>query len=238
MRFFLILSGIVLLITAPSSAQTMDMADAQTVAIAFYKFAGLQPGFLSWAEDTEAFQKAPLARRDRVQREEAERLARAYEAFSRSGDLLNVATMVELDIEEIIDEADALKKSYVLHWRFVKGDATFFPYEYRDTLFALVPDRLEAFQRAPISEAQYAYLVERLRGDKRARLIVQLRGHYADPDKPVHLRGEEFWALAARVAGVSLWDRKGTLLWENTADWYVSPRTQSLNRLYYKKEAR
>ncbi len=213
-------------------AQSLDIVTGETVAIAFYKFAGLRPNFSSWAEDTPAYHEAPPARRERVQAQEAERLQKLYDNFSMAGNLLNVSTAVEVTLEEMPQEDDPLRKTYALSWKFAKGDADFFPYEYRDTLFALVPREVEKFQTADITEEQYIHLKDKFRRSNKATAILQLRGQYADSKAPVHLRGADFWALAATVAGISLWDSQGAILWENTASWYVTPRTQSLNDLH------
>lgn len=227
---------ILLSVCSPALAQTMKIADGETVAIAFYKFAGLQPNFMTWAVDTPVYLAAPFARRPGVQKKEAERLYKNYEDFSRAEGLLNVATMASVKLEEIINTDNALDKTYHLTWEFAKGDATFFPYEYRGEMFALVPDEMESFQSAPITAEQYRYMKEKMGTRDTAKLVLQLRGYYADHRAPVHLRGEDFWALGVKLAGVSLWDRDGGLLWENTATWYLSPRTQSLNELHQRRQ--
>lgn len=233
-RLFAVLALLVL--CAPAQAQTLDIVDAETVAIAYYKLAGLTPSFESWAEDTEEFHAAPLTMRDEVKAKEAARMRAAYTAFSPALNVLNVATQANIVLQEMPDPANAARSKYFLSWSYAKGDADFFPYEFRNSYFAIVPREMEPFQNAEINKDQYLYLKARIGRQKKATLILMLRANFAEADEPVHLRGKDFWALAANVAGVSIWDNEGSMLWENTAGWYVSPRTQSLNDLHVKKE--
>ncbi len=229
---------LVLLAVSPASAQTIQPATPEDVAIAFYKVAGLKPGFTAWAEDTPRFHETPFARREKVLAEEAERLARAYDAYSPAVNTLNLVTKADVEIEATPDPDNSLKVHNILRWRFTEDSGNFFPYEYRDMLFALVPQKMETFQEAAITPAQAKHIREKLGKGRNVPVIIQLRALQADAKKPVLLKGHETWALAAGVAGVTLWDKSGTMVWEKTAGWYTSPRTESLNQLKVQEQAK
>ena len=220
-----------LCLSLPASAQTIKSATAEDVAIAFYKIAGLTPSFSAWAEDTRRYHETPFALRDKVRAEEAARLSRAYDRYSPATQTLDLATTARVEIEAIPDPDNALIVRHVLRWRLAEEQASFFPYEYRDTVFALIPQKLDAFQEADITPAQAEHIAQKIGAADNVPVIIQLRGLQADAAKPVSLYGQDVWALAAGVAGVTLWDRAGGLIWEKTAGWYTSPRTQSLNQL-------
>jgi hypothetical protein len=232
--FFLILAvvGLMLAAGAPARAQAPDIAEPEDVALAFYKVAGLRPAFAVWAEESERYHLAPVARRPRVLAEEAGRLLAAYNAYDPANDLLNVSTTALVTLREEPDPDNITRSRHFLLWDLDSKDGDIFPYAFRDTTFALVPHKLDSFKRAPISADQHRYLAERLGGTlKRARMVLHMRGQYADAQKPITMYGHDVWALVTLMAGVSLWADDGGILWEKSADWYVSPQTRALNDL-------
>lgn len=218
-------------LAAPALAQSIKPVTPEEVAIAFYKVAGLKPSFASWAEDTQRFHEAPFARRDQVRAEEAERLSRAYETYSPATHTLNLSTSAEVELIEEPDPDNSLIVHHRLRWKLSEDNANFFPYEYRDTLFALVPQKIEDFQEAAITAAQAKNIKSRLGSGRAIPILIQLRALKADASKPVSVYGQDVWVIAAGVAGITLWDKSGGLLWEKSAGWYTSPRTESLNQL-------
>ncbi len=217
-------------------AQTLDTASSEDVAIAFYKIAGLTPSFSAWAKDTKLYHDTPLARRPAIAAQEAERLKKAYTDYSPARDILNLATLAHVTLQETT-AASPDQKQYTLSWTFMEDNGNFFPYEYRGMLFALVPQKVEDYENDTLTKDQYDRLKTALGNGKDARIILQLRGQYANPAEPMTLYDREVWPLAGMIAGVTLWGSDGALLWEKTANGYVSPQTQSLNALHEKPKA-
>lgn len=236
-RHFLWLFVFFMLSAFPAVAQAPDVATPERVAIAFYKMAGLQPSFSSWAKDTSEYRHTPVARRARVEAKIAEKLMEEYQEFTPDRHLLNVATTATVTLSEQADPDNPELVHYMLRWDLASENDEFFPYEHRDTLFALMPQGVEAYREAPITREQYLYIKERMGPVKRHRILLHMRAQQAHGDEPVRIFGENTWVLTTAMAGVTLWDAKGGLLWERSADWYVSPETQTLNDLKQARDA-
>lgn len=236
-RHFLWLPVLCVLSAFPARAQAPDVITPERVAIAFYKMAGLQPNFSSWAKDTSEYHHTPVARRPRVEAKIAQKLLEEYQSFAPDRTLLNVATTAAVTLTEQADADNPEQIHYSLRWDLNSENDEFFPYEYRDTVFALMPQGMEAFREAPITREQYIYIKERMGSVKRHRVLLHMRAQQAHGDEPVRIFGEDTWVLATAMAGVTLWDAKGGLLWERSADWYVSPETKTLNDLKQERDA-
>lgn len=220
-RFHLLIAAVLVCFVSPAAAQNFDIADAEQVAIAFYKFAGLEPRFSSWAEDTQAYHNAPPMRRDEVREKEVSRLRAMYESFSKSGTLLNVATKVRVTVQEGYERRNETRKVYTIVWSYPDEETDFFPYRFRNMYFALIPRRMNSFHHGVLTLEQYEQLKKRIGAGKEATLILQLRGKFADGATPLHRDEIDFWGLSATIAGASLWDEGGQLLWEDTASEYL-----------------
>lgn len=229
-RIFTLLA-LVVLAAFPARAQAPDIATAEQVAIAFYKTAGLTPGFSAWAQDTDLYHHTPIARRDSVAAQEAVRLQQAYAQFSPEKDLLNVATTAVVSLSEEPDPENITRPLYFVRWHLNSENADFFPYEHRDMVFVLAPHGIQEFQQGEVTAEQYAYIKERMGNNRNVRILLHMRAQQADASAPVEIFGEEVWVLRTLMAGATLWDAEGGLLWEKSAGWYVSPQTHSLNEL-------
>lgn len=236
-RHFSWLFILCVLAAIPARAQAPDIATPEQIAIAFYKTAGLRPNFSSWAKDSEEYSLTPVARRPRTEARLAGQLQESFLRFSPQNDLLNVATSAVVTLSEEPDPDDITQARYFLRWDLDSQNIDFFPYEYRDTVFALMPAGLPAFQSAPITPAQYTYIKERMGNARRQRIVLHMRAASADSTGPVRIFGEDAWVLTTDMAGVTLWDGQGALLWERSAGWYVSPQTQQLNELKQERAA-
>lgn len=236
-RFALCVLMALICLSVPARAQSVEVATPEAVAIAFYKVAGLQPNFSAWASDTPLYHDTPVARRPKIQAQEAARLQQAYQAYSPATHLLNVATSAVVTLDESPDPENPARLLHHLDWAFTSDNSDFFPYEYRGMVFALVAQKMDGFQSAAITADQYRYIKERLGNLKRVRLVLHMRGISANGSAPVEVFGEEVWALAASVTGVTLWSADGSLVWEKSASGYVSPQTKSLNDLHQDRAA-
>lgn len=230
------LMAFLLALALPVRAQSIDVATAEQVAIAFYKTAGLRPNFASWARDTDEYRHTPVARRERVEAQIAGRLSESYTRYSPESDLLNVATMAIVSLSEEPDPDNITRVNHFILWHFISENSDFFPYEYRDAVFALAPLGIKDFQRAAITPEQYTYLRERMGNTRRFKILLHMRAQQADGTAPVKIFGEDVWALRTLMAGVSLWNADGSMLWERSAGWYVSPQTQTLNDLKQERD--
>jgi len=63
-------------------------------------------------------------------------------------------------------------------------------------------------------------------------MIIRLRPTESDFSKPYMIDGIAQWVMKADIVSLEIWSRQGRLLWEYTAEWYVSPNTKKLNNLF------
>lgn len=226
---FLCLSFV--LFSAPAQAQ-LRISTGEDVAIAFFKTGGEQPNYDTLVRGLKDYARTPLARQNAFFEKETLRLRNAYQNYDPATDLLTIRTRVEVTLHhEIIDE-DTEKHSMTLF--FGKDDALFFPYQLGDYNIAILPQKMDARFDRDIAPSQYALIKssfnEQTSGT--AFIYIQLKPFKSYMDEPVKMGGLDQWVLVADVTNLTLTDSKGSSMWNYSANWYVSPQTESLRELY------
>jgi len=230
---------IVIVSSHKACAQPFEkVAGPQDIVIAFYRTGGHIPNFHKWITEDRLYRTTPLARRKMVYDQEMEKLQNKYMAFNPTEDFLTIKTEAKaaLSKEVYYDEQEEEKTEFFLDLSFVKApDATFFPYEFMEDKFAVIPKHLQNHMKLKIPEAQYERIMRFLGENGTADMTFKLKPLEANIKSPVKLAGGHYWTLMTDIASMALWTDSGFLLWEYTAPWYISPTTQLLQDLYIDK---
>ena len=229
----LILSGFVSLAFAQN---ILKFATSEDIAIAFYKAGNTVPNFERWIKETEPYNLTPWAGRAEMMQQEKSRLQLAYRNFDKDKDFLNIRTFVLLDPKEQTDAKG--QKTYGMKMVFSEApEALYFPYEWLGERIVVMPHKIDKLMTTSLTESQYDLITRALPSSAKNTMIVQLRATEGDVSKPYKIDGLSQWVLKAEVVALEVWSKQGSLLWEYTAPWYVSPRTKKLNNLYNDRPA-
>ena len=88
-----------------------------------------------------------------------------------------------------------------------------------------------------ISKEEYNYINEAVPHSAKNTMIVRLLASESDFSRPYKIDGLEQWVMKAEIASLEIWSKHQRLMWEHTAQWYVSPHTMKLNNLFSKGPA-
>jgi len=225
-----------LLFCLPANAQTQtNLSTPEDIAIAFYKVGNIQPDIEQWIRNTAPFENTPPAKRPSVMLEEKQRIALQYNDFDIKKDSLQLQTKakLKLEIKDETDDHNNLIQKYFLNVNFLHGeDVFYFPFEHAKRNYALMPFGLENILRSEISKDRYDYLDGNLRPNDVYNFIINMVGRSAVTSRPFEIDGVNLWVLKTDIASSEIWDKKGSLFWEYTAPWYVSPQLKELNDIY------
>lgn len=216
----------------------MKISTAEDVVIAFYKTGGATPPYEKWIKGREPYATTAVARRPALLEQERARLKSLYAAFNPSRDLLTVRTTVIAKAAQYQDPDDKDKAVSVLEMRFEAGDADYFPYDFLDERFAVIPQDIARHLKPEVGNEQFNYLNAQLERGKPVTLILELRPVKADMEAPFNLDGtgggvdaddgKGQWMFLTDIASMSVWNKAGSMLWEYTAPWYITPMRQNL----------
>lgn len=223
-----------LLLPATAQAQRDEgSATGEDVAIAFFKTAGENPDFDLWAKNTRDYKRAAPARANETLDKEKQRLMVKWRDYNSSEDVLNIRSTVSIELKSTLAKDGT--QHYWMYLSFEAGDITYFPFEFQDYKFALIPQQIETLMVQEIREEQLNLIRNdfggAMSGD--AHLYLQLKPVKAYMQQPYVIDDAEQWALLCDIATLSLVStKKGGSLWNYGADWYVSPATETLRGLY------
>lgn len=246
-----VFTGLALLCLGAWAAQAtvgaLRPSTTEEIVIAFYKTGGAVPNFDKWTKEREPYRTTPLARRPAMLERETVRLKNMYAAFDPRRDFLTIRTDARAHATEQPDPADPARTTMALNIEFLAGDADYFPYDFMGERFAVVPKDLSDYMRPHLEKGQYDYLKAVLGNGKPVTFIMQLRPLTADLNAPFNLDGtgggpdakdgKGQWMFLTDIASMSVWNKAGTMLWEYTAPWYITPVRDSLLELHTDKSA-
>ena len=244
LKLFSFTTIILILFSFSAQAQQDQKAStAEDVAIAFYKLGGITPKFTNWITEIDPYIHTPVARRPMVMEQERERLNKAYQNFRASEDFLIVLTKANLiptaHQERIKDKEgkQEIIKHYNLEIDFGQNvDLFYIPYEFAGQNFMVVPDKIQSLTHHTLHEFDYNRIRTNTTQKKAVPLILRLKPYDADIEKPYNVDGLDQWALKAEIVSMETWDRKGSLIWEYSAPWYVSPNSKKIKKLYQERK--
>lgn len=229
---------LVCLLISPSvnAQKRLKFSTSEDIAIAFYKTGSVKPNFERWIKERAPYNLTPWARREKMMEQELSRLNLAYRNFKPEEDFLLVRTFVTLSPEQSTDAKG--KETYTLPIAFSKApEALYFPYDFLEERIVVMPHKLDMMMNSQIDKNQYDFIKKGIRNSAKNVMIVRLRTMEADTSRPYEIDGLNQWVLKAEIVSLEIWNRQGSLLWEYTAPWYVSPNTVKLNSLYNGKPA-
>lgn len=217
--------------TVAAAQEKINIANAEDIAIAFYKTGNIVPNFKNWVTEREPYSLTPFARRAKVMESELLRLNTAYQSFNPKKHLLSIRTAVHLNTN-IIQNTEG-EDIYNLTLQLDKSNDVFYlPYKFLDQNFMLIPQKLQSLKARTISKVEY----ERIKSLPSIKdgypLIINLKPKKADFKHPYDVDGLAQWAFTTDIASMEVWDTKGGLIWEYTAPWYISPYQQKIKSLY------
>ncbi|PZQ46266.1 MAG: hypothetical protein DI551_05430 [Micavibrio aeruginosavorus] len=211
-----------------------EPAEAEDVAIAFFKTAGTNPDFELWAKNSLNYKTAPPRKAALALDTEKQRLMHKWRDYNPEEDVLEVRAKINVELKATTNKEGS--QSYWMYLLFDAGEVTYLPYEYQQYKFAIIPERIESLMIQPIQREQFDLIQANLKGETagKAYLDLQLKPSKAYINQPYIIDDTEQWALLADVAAMSLRSReKGNrLLWTYGAEWYTTPQTQELRDLY------
>jgi hypothetical protein len=218
-------------LSSPAAAQRLEFSTSQDVALAFYKTADITPNFERWVAETEPYNLTPLGRRPQVMEEETAKLFNEYNAFDPDEDFLTIRTFVTLSPVSGTDDNGT--PFYRLDLVYPDApEIVYFPYEFRDQHFAVMPYNTESVMSSPIARTEHTFLKENTHPARPYLFALRLKPVQAMTDAPYKLDEHEQWVLKTNVASAEIWSDTGVLLWEYSAPWYVAPQVKELNNLY------
>ncbi len=223
-----------LLFPAAVKAQTDDgSAIGEDVAIAFFKAAGENPDFDLWAKNTRDYKRAAPARANEILDKEKQRLMVKWREYKSAEDVLDIRGNVSVELKSTLAKDGT--QHYWMYLSFEAGDITYFPFEFQDYKFAVIPQQIETLMIQEIREEQLNLIRNDFGGamSGSAYLYLQLKPVKAYMQQPYTIDNTEQWALLCDIATLSLVSmKKSGALWNYGADWYVSPATETLRELY------
>lgn len=228
------LAVLLTLFAAPALAAKSETSDGEDVALAFFKTAGTNPNFDMWAKNSKDYKTAAPARAKDVLYTEKQRLIKKWHAQGLD-DVLTVGGMIDVALSSNLGSGEA--REYWLYLNFKDGKSLYYPLEFQDYQFAVIPQGMQTLEKHRLQKEQYDLILADLKGlpEGTTYISLQLKPVKAYIDQPHMIDGREQWVLMCDIATVSLGSTttKQTL-WTYGADWYVSPVTRDLRGLYQK----
>jgi len=232
--FPIALLSLALLFPAMAIAQQNDgSASAEDVAIAFFKAAGENPDFDLWAKNTRDYKRAAPAQANEILDKEKQRLMVKWREYKSAENVLDIRGNVSVELKSTLEKDGT--QHYWMYLSFEAGDITYFPFEFQDYKFAVIPQQIETLMIQEIREEQLNLIRNDFGGamSGNAYLYLQLKPVKAYMQQPYVIDDTEQWALLCDIATLSLVStKKAGALWNYGADWYVSPATETLRDLY------
>lgn len=210
-------------------------ATAEDVAIAFHKTGGIVPKFENWVKATEPYSNTPVARRPLVMKEQLNRLKGQYQAYNPKTDTFLIKTTAYL--QPFSTENFEGKTIYGVRIKLSEKnqeDVIYFPYQHLDQNIMVVPNKFKSLKAQSLSENDYRVMVATVKKNKRYPLIIRLQADEIDMDYPYMVDNIPQWAFKTNIVMMESWTEQGSLIWQYTAPWYISPQEIEMQKLYTK----
>jgi hypothetical protein len=235
--FFVILG----LFCGPAKSQDkVEAASGEDVAMAFYIAAQAKPDFDIWARESEAFKYQPVTEVRSYLQGEKLRLEHKWNEMQKDDSLLTVRTRTPVVIEADMRKKETDPDSYTMAILPEQGTLLFFPYMYAGKHFAVIPSDVENILLHRINRETALALTKVIEQDdaKSVTIDFTIRPATAYTDKPYKIGKEEQWVLMGDVVSVSIVPEDGGLpIWQDIANWYITPKGRELREIYHTKTA-
>lgn len=226
-------AGILVFAVAAQAQGKLKMANAEDVAIAFYKTGKIVPNFSKWIKNREPYIHTPWALRDEVYKKELLRLKSLYQNFDIVEDYLTVKTKTNIRLSR--DKRREGGYQYFLNARLVASpEVIYFPYRFLKEYIALMPYTIEKFMRLEITRGDYDYIRRNQLIRKSSTAVFYMRADEADIAHPYEIDEQAQWVLKTKIVAVEFWSNDGRLIFEYSRPNFVTSSTMNLQELYKK----
>lgn len=213
---------------------TLQPSTAEDIAIAFYKTGNVVPNFKSWIEGQEPYRSTPLGRRPKIMAEEISRLSQKYKNFEAQENLITIKTSAVLNTVKLQNKGS--QNDYILNIKLSDAnDVLYFPYQFLNQNIMVIPNNFKTAKSHIITEGQFSHIQSLIKDNERQTLIIKLQADKSDFKHPYMVDKLPQWSFKTNIASMEAWADNGTLLWEYTAPWHLSPQQQKMQKLYKKR---
>ncbi len=193
-------------------------SSAEDVALLFYRMANARPSFDLWIKETEPYSVTALARRDEVYAAQMTRLTQAWQKLDPATSVITLITPAIGKVDMVPSTDLGTSPTPVLNIRFAQGMTDYFPYDFREDRFVVIPTKLQERMNPILTPDQAKNLQAALGTGKNLRLVMTLKPLRSDISGVQDIDGIPSWLMSANIVSLSLWTPAGSLVWE-----YVSP---------------
>ncbi len=192
----------------PQLMNEPTVTDSETIAMIFGRLTGHAPDFSAWAQQTQAYKAASPFEQSTIEQNEVQQYQSAYAALSLTAPII-VKTQVQLSSYDPTN-----------HGFFVTNfkNSTFFPAQYKDKFYAIVPQDIADKQWLQLSNPAMVDVIEKAVSsskDGTLPMILYLTPNSAD-SRPAMINGVSYWPIAVQVGKMMLFSNDNqTLLWHN-----------------------
>ncbi len=217
-------------------------SETEKAGFAFYRLAGLKPGFRDWVRESDDYSQAPPQERGRILEEQVYRLEKGYRNFHPDEDLVKVSRLAAIEFPAI--SADDLMTRYhdvkPVTIKISNDEMMYFPFQLGKTWISILPSDEKQVENITVSNDIYEKIKSNIHWDpdlmsRGAYVEIYLRPRKADFEKPAIIGNVESWMMTGDVASLEMWNRDhDVFLWSWSAPWFLSDRAGELLDLYSK----
>lgn len=211
-----------------------NSANAEDVALSFYKTAQAMPDFAQWAKKTPAFKYQSVTEAPVYIQKERERLLKKWAELGKEDDVLNIRTISPVKVDTVLTEK-GIAESYILKILFQNPKETYFPYKHYDDSFAVIVPDLPKFFELPITKEQADLVNSDIQSNRKHEAVINffIKPYKSYADHPRKINKTDQWVMLGNVVSISISSKKtGAPLWHYGAKWYISPKGKELRDIY------
>ena len=204
-----------------------NKTNPEVVIFAQYKLAKAIPNIDEFAKSSPRVKKAQDIDKSAVTISEYNRMSNRY-------NLLNPKTPITVHTQLELDEYSSLQDLIVFD---ELNDKTYFNYPVYGENIAIVPKKIQRFNRINISKSNAEEMFKKLNGRQFVRAEFILLPEYADRKTPFTKDAIDHWLMLAQIAELRLWtpdDKNPKLLWFYRNPSYNPKDNKALGNLYAK----
>ncbi|MGE4314090.1 MAG: hypothetical protein AB7E85_07460 [Pseudobdellovibrionaceae bacterium] len=203
-----------------AKAQLLDNATtSRDVAFTFYKLANKDPDFEHWASYSQEYATAMEETKDEVLSEEKLNLELSFQSFDPAYHDIVIRSLVQGEVKTSGDAAS-------LSIQFPEEGEIFFPYDYAETYFAVIADKIDVLRDIPLEPLEANYVRNKIPSDGKLFMVLKLVPYKANGNKQASFYGEKYWMLLGKIGSITLYNGDLETVWSWTASWYSKLKTQ------------
>lgn len=220
-----------------------EYSEEEKVGFAFYKLGDIPPNFDMWARNTGSSPGSLPGQKDHNFQNEISRLEYGFHNFRPDEDMVFVRSPVKIVTSDFASPDPAFSELGIQKLSVISMPnmpASYLPFQVINTWVAIVPDDYKSFTHLYLTIEQFEALQKSVnaktwKGDLRieGEIELVLRPVSVDSKKPIKINDQEMWLMRAEVGSMTIWSKdKQKVIWEYSAPWYVTGRSEQLLNLY------